>query len=69
MVETDLIEGATDTGSEISTEDNLENMSWYVVQAYSGFEKQVQVSLRTYIERSDLKGQFGQVLVPTEDVV
>ena len=44
-------------------------MNWYIVQAYSGFEKQVQVSLRTYIERSDLKGQFGQVLVPTEDVV
>ena len=29
----------------------------------------MQLSLRTYIERSDLKDQFGQVLVPTEDVV
>ncbi|MBO67608.1 MAG: transcription termination/antitermination protein NusG [Acidiferrobacteraceae bacterium] len=44
-------------------------MRWYVVQAYSGFEKHVQQSLKTHIERSDIKDHFGQVLVPTEDVV
>lgn len=50
-------------------ESNVEDMRWYVVQAYSGFEKQVQGSLRTHIDRSEIKDQFGQVLVPTEDVV
>lgn len=62
---------ATTLGSvpERESNDDIEDMRWYVVQAYSGFEKQVQLSLRTHIERSDLKEQFGQVLVPTEDVV
>lgn len=42
---------------------------WYVVHAYSGFEKQVQRSLKERIERADMEDQFGEVLVPTEEVV
>jgi len=42
---------------------------WYVVHAYSGFEKQVQRSLKERIERSGMDEQFGEVLVPTEEVV
>ncbi|PVY70264.1 transcription antitermination protein nusG [Tamilnaduibacter salinus] len=42
---------------------------WYVVQAYSGFEKHV---MRTLLERVELNGfqdRFGEILVPTEEVV
>ena len=42
---------------------------WYVVHAYSGFEKQVKRSLEDRIERSELQEFFGEVLVPTEEVV
>ncbi|MGK7296350.1 MAG: transcription termination/antitermination protein NusG [Candidatus Wenzhouxiangella sp. M2_3B_020] len=42
---------------------------WYVVHAYSGFEKQVQRSLKERIERAEMEDQFGEVLVPTEEVV
>ena len=42
---------------------------WYVVHAYSGFEKQVKKSLEDRIERSDMQDLFGEVLVPTEEVV
>lgn len=42
---------------------------WYVVHAYSGFEKSVQRSLLERIERSGLKDKFGQILVPVEEVV
>ena len=42
---------------------------WYVVQAYSGHEQNVMRSLKERIERSDLKDQFGEILVPTEEVV
>jgi transcriptional antiterminator NusG len=44
-------------------------MRWYVVHAYSGFEKSVQRSLLERIERNGLKEFFGEVLVPTEEVV
>jgi len=42
---------------------------WYVVHAYSGFEKQVQRSLKERIERSGMEELFGEILVPTEEVV
>lgn len=44
-------------------------MRWYVVHAYSGFEKSVQKSLKERIERADMQHLFGQVLVPVEEVV
>ncbi|XZG71037.1 transcription termination/antitermination protein NusG [Chitinibacteraceae bacterium HSL-7] len=44
-------------------------MRWYVVHAYSGFEKSVQKALKERIERSEIQHQFGQILVPTEEVV
>ena len=44
-------------------------MRWYVVQAYSGFEQHVKRSLLERINREGLKDRFGQVLVPTEEVV
>lgn len=42
---------------------------WYVVHAYSGFEKSVQRTLLERIARSGMEGKFGQVLVPVEEVV
>lgn len=44
-------------------------MRWYIVQAFSGYEKQVQKFLKERIERSDVADMFGEVLVPTEEVV
>ena len=44
-------------------------MRWYVVHAYSGFEKAVMRSLQERIDTSAVKDQFGEVLVPTEEVV
>ncbi len=42
---------------------------WYVVHAYSGFEQQVRKMLKERIARSDIEDSFGEVLVPTEEVV
>ena len=42
---------------------------WYVVHAYSGFENQVKRSLIDHIARSGLEDKFGEILVPTEEVV
>ena len=44
-------------------------MQWFVVQAYSGFEKHVQESLREYIRRAEMEDHFGDSEVPTEQVV
>ena len=42
---------------------------WYVVHAYSGFEKSVQRALVERIARGGMQDFFGQILVPVEEVV
>mgnify|MGYP002620168367 FL=1 len=42
---------------------------WYVVQAFSGYEKHVMRSLQEKVELAGMEGKFGQILVPTEEVV
>ncbi|EMS3002829.1 transcription termination/antitermination protein NusG [Neisseria gonorrhoeae] len=42
---------------------------WYVVQAYWGFEKNVQRILEERIAREEMGDYFGQILVPVEKVV
>jgi len=42
---------------------------WYVIHAYSGFEGQVKRSLAERIRRAGVEEKFGEILVPTEEVV
>ncbi|MDP5238285.1 transcription termination/antitermination protein NusG [Uliginosibacterium sp. 31-16] len=42
---------------------------WFVVHAYSGFEKSVQRALVERVARSGMQDKFGQILVPVEEVV
>jgi len=42
---------------------------WFVVHAYSGFEKRVAASLQEQVELKGMQEKFGEILVPTESVV
>ena len=42
---------------------------WYVVHAYSGYEKKVAAALRDRIALKGMEDVFGDVLVPTEEVI
>lgn len=42
---------------------------WYVVHTYSGFEKKVEVNLKQRIAALGLQDKFGEILIPTENVV
>lgn len=44
-------------------------MHWYAVQVFSSMEKSVRAALEERIERSEFKDQFGEILVPVEEVV
>ncbi|MHB8423648.1 MAG: transcription termination/antitermination protein NusG [Gammaproteobacteria bacterium] len=44
-------------------------LRWYVVHAYSGFEQSVKRSLGERVKRSGFTDKFGEILVPTEEVV
>ncbi len=42
---------------------------WYVIHAYSGFESHVKRSLEERVKRMGMEDYFGEILVPTEEVV
>lgn len=42
---------------------------WYVVHAYSGYEKKVATSLRERVVLHGMEESFGEILVPTEEVI
>ena len=42
---------------------------WYIVHAYSNFEKKVAESIREQARSQGLEENFSDILVPTEDVV
>ena len=45
------------------------DLRWYVVHAYSGMEKAVERNIRERINRAGMQHMFGEILVPTEEVV
>ena len=50
-------------------EEQVATKRWYVVHAYSGYEKKVSTSLQERIERLGMQDYFGDIMVPTEEVV
>ena len=44
-------------------------MDWYVLQAFSGYENKVKLTLEDRIKRSGLQDCFEEILVPTEEVL
>jgi transcriptional antiterminator NusG len=43
-------------------------MKWYIIHAYSGFERKVRESLESRIRAFGLEARMGRVLIPTETV-
>ncbi len=46
-----------------------DNMQWYIIHTYSGFERKVVESLRTRADAFGFGDQIGQILIPEEEVV
>ena len=56
------------TDQQTATKSNP-NHKWYIVHAYSNFEKKVADSIREQAHQHGLDDRFSEILVPTEDVV
>ena len=53
----------------VAKKEPASNRRWYVVHAYSGFESYVKKVLESRIATSEHKKKFGEIMVPTEEVV
>lgn len=51
------------------TEKKTSPMRWYIVHAYSGFEKKVALTIKEQAAQKGLTDSFEEVVVPVEDVV
>ena len=58
-----------ETVAKETATDSKSAIRWYVVHAYSGFEAYVKKVLESRIAMSGYKDKFGQILIPTEEVV
>jgi transcription termination/antitermination protein NusG len=45
-----------------------ENFKWYIIHAYSGFERKVRESLESRIRAYNLENKIGRIMIPTEPV-
>lgn len=45
-----------------------ENFKWYIIHAYSGFERKVRESLESRVQAFGLQNKIGRVMIPTEPV-
>ncbi|MGJ8694389.1 MAG: transcription termination/antitermination protein NusG [Thalassotalea sp.] len=66
--EEEIVE-VTSTEPTVSPEKTGPKLRWYVVQAFSGYEGRVQKTLLEHIQIHELEDKFGQILVPTEEVI
>lgn len=53
----------------INASEKRMSKKWYVVHAYSGYEKSVRRALLERIARAGMEDSFGEILVPVEEVV
>ena len=44
-------------------------LKWYVVHAYSQYEKKVATAIHERAERLGMQDRFGEIIVPTEEVI
>ncbi len=45
-----------------------ERFKWYIIHAYSGFERKVRESLESRVQAFGLQNKIGRVMIPTEPV-
>lgn len=59
---------AGETPSAPAPERPSKPKKWFVVQVYSGYEQKVKLSLLERIKQNELEDEFGDILIPTEQV-
>lgn len=62
-VDTAAADGATPTDA------GSQELLWYVVHTYSGFEQKAKLALQERIRQNKMESSFGEILIPSENVI
>ena len=60
---------ATSTGEASSTETGSQELLWYVVHTYSGFEQKAKLALQERVRQNKMESSFAEILIPSENVI
>lgn len=64
--------GSNDGGEQVPPAElappSNENFKWYIIHAYSGFERKVRESIESRVQAFGLQNKIGRVMIPTEPV-
>lgn len=63
------LKNSEEMSTEVKSEVTNPSFKWYVVHTYSGYENRAKKSLEERIRQFNLTDKFGEVLIPTENVV
>lgn len=66
-VQTAEIDSSEQAADQLAPPTN-ENFKWYIIHAYSGFERKVRESLESRITAFGLQNKIGRIMIPTEPV-
>ena len=61
-------DGEAGEGAEHLAPPSNQNFKWYIIHAYSGFERKVRESLESRIRAFGLENRIGRIMIPTEPV-
>jgi transcription termination/antitermination protein NusG len=64
----EVVNAAGDPSTEQLAPPVNENFKWYIIHAYSGFERKVRESLESRITAFGLQNKIGRIMIPTEPV-
>lgn len=68
MREETAMAAAASEPARVAGDEPVFPMRWYVVHTYSGHENKVRENIQKMINASSIRGHFGQIVVPTEEV-
>lgn len=62
-------ESTSGTDAAESTETGSQELQWYVVHTYSGFEHKAKLALQERIRQHKMEDSFSDILIPSENVI
>jgi transcriptional antiterminator NusG len=62
-------ESTSGTDATQSTETGSQELQWYVVHTYSGFEQKAKLALQERIRQHKMEDSFSDILIPSENVI